>query len=143
MLAEDVVDAVDQLGLDEVHFGIWKAKIVEDDATAVLHGRVGGFHGSSPHEARDDIALRVLDYGGKRSFWTGDGIDVWSTEWLQQALAENTVWRLLWSAMAAPTWQCHPGCDLYRSVRLVMKRLCQLRFDHFINEPHLNFTLEN
>ena len=37
------------------------------------------------------IARRVLVYGGKRSFRTGDGIDVWSTDRLQQALAENTL----------------------------------------------------
>ncbi len=35
---------------------------------------------------------RVLVYGGKRSFRTGDGIDVWSTDRLQQALAETTLW---------------------------------------------------
>ena len=38
------------------------------------------------------IARRVLVYGGKRSFRTADGIDVWSTDRLQQALAENTLW---------------------------------------------------
>ena len=38
------------------------------------------------------IAQRVLVYGGKRSFRTGDGIDVWSTDRLQQALTENTLW---------------------------------------------------
>ena len=38
------------------------------------------------------IVRRVLVYGGKRSFRTGDGIDVWSTQRLQQALAENTLW---------------------------------------------------
>ena len=38
------------------------------------------------------IARSVLIYGGKRSFRTGDGIDVWSTERLQQALAENALW---------------------------------------------------
>ena len=38
------------------------------------------------------VARRVLVYGGKRSFQTGDGIDVWSTDRLQQALAENTLW---------------------------------------------------
>ena len=39
-----------------------------------------------------DIARRVLVYGGKRSFQTGDGIDVWSTDRLQQALADHTLW---------------------------------------------------
>ena len=38
------------------------------------------------------MARRVLVYGGKRSFRTGDGIDVWSTDRLQQALAENALW---------------------------------------------------
>ena len=38
------------------------------------------------------IARRVLVYGGKRSFRTGDGIDVWSIDQLQQALAESTLW---------------------------------------------------
>ena len=37
------------------------------------------------------IARRVLVYGGKRSFRTGDGIDV-SIDRLQQALAESTLW---------------------------------------------------
>ena len=38
------------------------------------------------------MVRRVLVYGGKRSFRTGDGIDVWSTDRLQQALAETTLW---------------------------------------------------
>ena len=38
------------------------------------------------------MARRILVYGGKRSFRTGDGIDVWSTDRLQQVLAENTLW---------------------------------------------------
>ena len=38
------------------------------------------------------MVRRVLVYGGKRSFRTGDGIDVWSTDRLQEALAENTLW---------------------------------------------------
>ena len=38
------------------------------------------------------MARRVLVYGGKRSFQTGDGIDVWSTDRLQQALTENALW---------------------------------------------------
>ena len=38
------------------------------------------------------VARRVLVYGGKRSFRTGDGIDVWSTDRLQQALAEGALW---------------------------------------------------
>ncbi|MDE0355819.1 MAG: DUF4143 domain-containing protein [Deltaproteobacteria bacterium] len=38
------------------------------------------------------IARRVLVYGGKRSFRTGDGIDVWPVARLQQALAEGTLW---------------------------------------------------
>ena len=35
---------------------------------------------------------RVLIYAGKRSFRTSDGIDVWSTDRLQRALAENALW---------------------------------------------------
>ena len=38
------------------------------------------------------IARRVLVYGGKRSFQTGDGIDVWPVARLQHTLAENTLW---------------------------------------------------
>ena len=38
------------------------------------------------------IAQRVLVYGGNRSLRTGDGIDVWSTDRLQQALTERTLW---------------------------------------------------
>ena len=38
------------------------------------------------------MVRRVLVYGGKRTFRTGDGIDVWSTDQLQQALADNTFW---------------------------------------------------
>ncbi|MDE2790254.1 MAG: hypothetical protein OXI81_07505 [Paracoccaceae bacterium] len=38
------------------------------------------------------IARCVLVYGGKRSFRTTDGIDVWSIARLQQALAEKTSW---------------------------------------------------
>ena len=38
------------------------------------------------------IARRMLVYGGERSFRTGDGIDVRSTDRLQQALAERTLW---------------------------------------------------
>ena len=38
------------------------------------------------------IARSVLVYGGKRSFRTGDGIDVWSIDRLKQALAEGTLW---------------------------------------------------
>ena len=38
------------------------------------------------------IARRILVYGGKRSFRTADGIDVWSTGRLQQALSEGTLW---------------------------------------------------
>ena len=38
------------------------------------------------------MVRRVLVYGGKRSFRTGDGIDVWSIDRLQQALAESTLW---------------------------------------------------
>ena len=39
------------------------------------------------------MVRRVLVYGGRRSFRTGDEIDVWSTDRLQQALAENALWR--------------------------------------------------
>ena len=38
------------------------------------------------------IVRRILIYGGERSFRTGDGIDVWSTARLQQALAEDSLW---------------------------------------------------
>ena len=38
------------------------------------------------------MVRRVLVYGGKRSFRTGDGIDVWSTPRLQHALSENALW---------------------------------------------------
>ncbi len=38
------------------------------------------------------IARRILVYGGKRSFRTADGIDVWSTGRLQQALSEGALW---------------------------------------------------
>ena len=38
------------------------------------------------------IARRVLVYGGKRSFRTGDGIEVWSTERLRKVLTENALW---------------------------------------------------
>ncbi len=38
------------------------------------------------------IVRRVLVYRGKRSFRTGDEIDVWSTDRLQQVLAENVLW---------------------------------------------------
>ena len=38
------------------------------------------------------LARRAVIYGGKRSFRTADGIDMWSTERLQQALAEDTLW---------------------------------------------------
>ena len=38
------------------------------------------------------LVRRVLVYGGKRSFRTEDGIDVWSTVRLQHALAESTLW---------------------------------------------------
>ena len=38
------------------------------------------------------VTRRVLAYGGKRSFRTGDGIDVWSIARLQHALAEGSLW---------------------------------------------------
>ena len=38
------------------------------------------------------MARRVLVYGGKRSFRTADGIDVWSFDRLHQALSEDTLW---------------------------------------------------
>ena len=38
------------------------------------------------------VARRLLVYGGKRSFRTGDGIDVWSIARLQHALAEGSLW---------------------------------------------------
>ena len=38
------------------------------------------------------MVRRVLVYGGRRSFRTQDGIDVWSVERLHRALAESTLW---------------------------------------------------
>ena len=38
------------------------------------------------------MVRRVLVYGGKRSFRTGDGIDIWTAGRLQQALAEGSLW---------------------------------------------------
>ena len=38
------------------------------------------------------VVRRVLVYGGKRSFRTSDGIDVWSTDRLHQALGEKALW---------------------------------------------------
>lgn len=38
------------------------------------------------------LVRRVLVYGGKRSFRTEDGIDVWSMDRLLRALAENALW---------------------------------------------------
>ena len=38
------------------------------------------------------LVRRVLVYGGKRSFRTEDGIDVWSTDRLLQALLDNALW---------------------------------------------------
>lgn len=38
------------------------------------------------------IVRRVLVYGGRRSFSTQDGIDVWSVERLHRTLAEDTCW---------------------------------------------------
>ncbi len=38
------------------------------------------------------MVRRVLVYGGRRSFRTQDGIDVWSVERLHRALAEDTFW---------------------------------------------------
>ena len=38
------------------------------------------------------VVRRVLVYGGRRSFRTGDGINVWSSGRLQEALAEGTLW---------------------------------------------------
>ena len=38
------------------------------------------------------MVRRVLVYGGRRSFRTQDGIDVWSIERLHRALAEDALW---------------------------------------------------
>lgn len=38
------------------------------------------------------IVRRMLVYRGKRSFRTGDEIDVWSTDRLQQVFVEDTLW---------------------------------------------------
>ena len=39
------------------------------------------------------MVRRVFVYGGRRSFRTQDGIDVWSVGRLHRALAEDTLWR--------------------------------------------------
>ena len=38
------------------------------------------------------LVRRVLIYGGRRSFRTADGVDVWSVARLQRHLADNTFW---------------------------------------------------
>ena len=38
------------------------------------------------------MVRQVLVYGGRRSFRTQDGIDVWSVERLHRAVAEETLW---------------------------------------------------
>ena len=38
------------------------------------------------------MVRRVLVYGGRRSFRTQDGIDVWSVEQLHRSLADKTLW---------------------------------------------------
>ena len=52
----------------------------------------GMLHGLRAIGELPGMARRVLVYRGKRSFRTGDGIDVWSIDRLQQALAENALW---------------------------------------------------
>ncbi|MDE0308079.1 MAG: hypothetical protein OXI87_24815 [Albidovulum sp.] len=47
---------------------------------------------ASPPVNPSGIARRVLVDSGKRFFRTGDGIDVWSIDRLQQPLAESTLW---------------------------------------------------
>lgn len=42
--------------------------------------------------ALSGVVRRVLVYGGRRSFRTADGIDVWTFERLHHAVAENTLW---------------------------------------------------
>ena len=43
-------------------------------------------------DALAGVVRRVLVYGGKRSFRTADGIDVWTLDRLHHALARNTIW---------------------------------------------------
>ena len=57
-----------------------------------LRYHTGMLQGLRAIEDLPGLARRVLVYGGKRSFRTGDGIDVWSTHQLQHALAENALW---------------------------------------------------
>lgn len=38
------------------------------------------------------VVRRVLVYGGRRSFRTQDGIEVWSIARLHRALAEGAIW---------------------------------------------------
>ncbi len=52
----------------------------------------GMLHGLRAIAELPGIVRRVLVYRGKRSYRTGDEIDVWSTDRLQQALAENVLW---------------------------------------------------
>ena len=52
----------------------------------------GMLQGLRAIEELPGMVHRVLVYGGKRSFRTGDGIDVWSTDRLHQALTENVFW---------------------------------------------------
>lgn len=57
-----------------------------------LRYHAGMLQGLRAIEDLPGLARRVLVYGGKRSFRTEDGIDVWSTDQLQHALAENALW---------------------------------------------------
>ena len=38
------------------------------------------------------LVRQVLVYGGERSLRTEDGMDIWSADRLQRALAERTLW---------------------------------------------------
>ena len=54
--------------------------------------RTGLLAGLRAVEELPGMARRILVYGGKRSFRTGDGIDVWSVARLHRALAEDALW---------------------------------------------------
>ena len=67
-------------------------ELVAIEVKSRLRYHTGMLQGLRAIEDLPGIARRILVYGGKRSFRTGDGMDVWSTDQLQQALAENALW---------------------------------------------------
>ena len=69
-----------------------RGELVAIEVKSRLRYHTGMLHGLRAIGALPGMARRVLVYDGKRSFRTGDGIDVWSTDQLQQALAENALW---------------------------------------------------